>query len=430
MSNVAITICLVLLLAVMNVPIWIALVGGSIPYFLFLQSGMSFQIVAQRMLSTMESSSYLAVPFFICAGSIMNYSGISKRLLDLADGLLGHRHGGLGHVNILLSVLMGGISGSAVADAAMESKVLVPEMLARGYDKDYSAAVTIASSLLTPIIPPGIGMIIFGFVTETSIGRLFCAGYIPGLIGMLLMMLYNEIISRKRGYKGGRGRHASGRELLKLLRDGIWALIMPFGIILGIRFGICTASEAGAICCWYALFCGLFIYKEIGREHIIPIFEESILGASTTMILICGANVFAYFLTFENLTAALVASITAMHLSRTGFLLIVNVLLLIMGMFIEGGAPMIVLGPLLMPIAKSLGIDPVHFGIVFVFNLGIGNMSPPFGLVLYQVSGLLDIDLWTLSKAVLPFIIIMIVTLLITTFCPEVILFIPNLIYG
>lgn len=407
-----------------------ALIGGSIPYFLFLQQGMSFQILAQRMMTAMESSSYLAIPFFITAGAVMNYSGISKRLLDLADGLVGHRPGGLGHINVVLSVLMGGISGSAAADAAMESKVLVPEMLARGYDKDFSAAVTVASSLLTPIIPPGIGMIIFGFVTSTSIGRLFCAGYVPGLIGMLLMMGYVEYVSRKRGYKSIRTKRAGSKELLRLLKEGSWALVMPFGIILGIRFGVCTASEAGAICTWYALFVGVFVYREIKWKHIVPIFEESVLGTSTVMILICGANVFAYFLTFENLTNVLVTSIAALNLNRVTFLLLVNVLLLVIGMFLEGGAPMIVLGPLLMPVARSFGIDPVHFGIIFVFNLGIGNMSPPFGLVLYQVCGLLDIDLATMSKACLPFIIIMIITLLITTFIPEIVLFIPNFIYG
>lgn len=430
MSNITITVCLVLFLAVINVPIWLALIGGSIPYFLFLQDGMSFQIVAQRMLSAMESSSYLAIPFFICAGSIMNYSGISKRLLDLADALVGHLPGGLAHVNILLSVLMGGISGSAAADAAMECKVLVPEMINHGYDKNFSAAVTVASSLLTPIIPPGIGMIILGFVTNTSIGRLFCAGYIPGIIGMALMMLYSGYVAKKRGYGSGRTNRATGKEILRLLRNGIWALIMPFGIILGIRFGVCTASEAGAICCWYALFVGTVLYREIRIKHIVPILEESVLGTSVTMILICAANVFAYFLTFENVTNSLVATITGMELSKVGFLLLVNVLLLLIGMFLEGGAPMIVLGPLLMPVAKAYGIDPVHFAIVFVFNLGIGNMSPPFGLVLYQVCGLLKIDLWSMSKACLPFIIIMIITLMIITFCPGLVLWIPNLIYG
>ncbi len=430
MSNLSISICLILLLAVFNAPIWLALVGGSIPYFLFLQDGMSFTIVAQRMLATMESTSYLAIPFFITAGSIMNYAGISKRLLDLADGLVGHLPGGLAHVNCLLSVLMGGISGSAAADAAMESKVLVPEMIAHGYDKNFSAAVTVASSLLTPIIPPGIGMIILGFVTNTSIGKLFCAGYVPGILGMIMMMIYSGFVAKKKGYGSGRTERAKGKELWKLFADGFWALIMPFGIILGMRFGLCTASEAGALCCWYSLIIGALVYRELKVKDIVPIFEESVIGTSTTMILICGANVFAYLLTFENVTNNLVAFITSMNLSKTAFLLLLNVLLLLIGMFLEGGAPMIVLGPLLMPVAKSLGIDPVHFCIVFVFNLGIGNMSPPFGLVLYQVCGLLDIDLWSMAKACFPFIIIMIIDLMIITFLPDLVLWIPNLVYG
>lgn len=430
MSNVAITVGLVVLLAALNVPIWMALIGGSIPYFFFLDSGVPMQILAQRAVAVMESNSYLAIPFFITAGCIMNISGITKRLLDLADGIVGHRPGGLGHINVLLSALNGGISGSAVADAAVDCKILVPEMLARGYAKDFSAAVTVASALITPIIPPGIGMIIFGFVTNTSIGKLFCAGYIPGIIGVILMMLYVEYVSRKNGYKSSRERRATWKELLILFRNSIWALMAPFGIILGIRFGVCTASEAGAILAWFCLIVGMFIYKEIKVSDLIPVVVESLLSTATVMILICSANVFAYFLTFENIGNDLVNFIMSLNLGKVGFLLLTNVILLLIGMFMEGGAPMIVLGPMLMPIALKYGIDPVHFGIMFVFNLGIGNMSPPFGLVLYQVCSTLDIDIVTMSKAVVPFLVIMVITLMIITFCPGLVMFIPNLIYG
>lgn len=428
--NIFIPVMSILILAMLNVPIWLSIVGGVLPYFLFLEPTLPMQIITQRILAVTESSSYLAIPFFVTAGAIMNYSGISKRLMDLADGLVGHLTGGLGHVNVLLSVLMGGISGSAAADAAMECKILVPEMERRGYAKDFSAAVTVASSLITPIIPPGMGLIVFSFATQISVGRMFAAGYLPGLMCMVLMMIYVYIVSKKNGYKGSREHIASWRELGSLTLKAIWALVIPFGILFGLRGGAFTATEAGAICAVYSLIIGVFVYKEIKLKHVWPIIKESVLGTATVMILICGANALSYFLTYERVPKALADLMISMNLNKISFLLMVNALLLIIGMFMEGGAPQVILGPLLMPIAKSFGIDPVHFGIMFVFNLGIGNMSPPFGVVLYQVAGLLNIKLTTLSKAVLPFILIMIIVLMIVTFCPDIVLWIPNLIYG
>ena len=195
--NIWLPLLCIVALAMFNVPIWLALLGGALPYFLILQPTLPVQIAVQRVVAVTETSSYLAIPFFITAGAIMNYAGISSRLLDLADGLVGHLTGGLGHVNILLSVLMGGVSGSAAADASMEAKILVPEMLKRGYDEEFSAAITIASSLITPIIPPGMGLIVFSFATQISVGRMFAAGYVPGLLCMVFMMIYVYIVSKK-----------------------------------------------------------------------------------------------------------------------------------------------------------------------------------------------------------------------------------------
>jgi len=372
----------------------------------------------------------LAIPFFVTAGVIMNYSGISKRLMDLADAMVGHLAGGLGHCNVLLSVLMGGISGSAAADAAMECKILVPEMMRRGYDEDFSAAVTVASSLITPIIPPGMGLIIFAFTTQTSVGRMLAAGYVPGILCMIFMMMYVSYVSKKRGYKGSREERAPWKEIGKLSIHAIWALIMPFGIIMGLRFGLVTANEAGAICALYALFIGVVVYKEIKWHHVWTMISESVMGTATVMILICSANALAYFLTYERVPHLLFEMMSSANLNRYTFLLIVNVILLFLGMFMDGGAAIVVLGPLLMPLALELGIDPVHFGLMFVFNIGIGNMSPPFGIVLYQVSGLLGVKLTKLIKATLPFLGIMLLVLGLITFIPQVTLIIPNLIYG
>ena len=353
-----------------------------------------------------------------------------ENVLDLADGLVGHLTGGLGHVNILLSVLMGGVSGSAAADASMEAKILVPEMLKRGYDEEFSAAITIASSLITPIIPPGMGLIVFSFATQISVGRMFAAGYVPGLLCMVFMMIYVYIVSKKHGYKGSRDKMASPRELLHLLRQAFWAMLIPFGILLGLRGGMFTATEAGAICAWYSLFIGVVIYKEIKWSHIWTILKESVLGTATVMILICAAGALSYFMTYERVPQALAETMLSMNLTKVSFILMTNVILLIIGMFMEGGPAQIILGPLLMPIAIQLGIDPIQFGIMFVFNLGIGNMSPPFGIVLYQVSGLMGLKFTKVAKACMPFIAIMLLVLAIIAFCPKLILFLPNLLYG
>ena len=428
--NIWLPIVCIVFLAINNIPIWLAILGGSLPYFIFLQPMLPIQIAVQRVIAVTEGTSYLAIPFFITAGAIMNYAGISSRLLDLADGLVGHLTGGLGHVNVLLSVMMGGISGSAAADAAMEAKILVPEMKKRGYDENFCAAVTIASSLITPISPPGMGLIIFAFATQISVGRMFAAGYVPGLLCMILMMGYVYYVSKKNGYKGSREKMAPVKEIVKLLLNSFWALLIPFGILLGLRGGMFTATEAGAICAFYSLVVGIFIYKEIKWKHFWPIIKESVLGTATVMILICGAGALSYFMTYERVPQAFAEFMLSANLNKWTFILLTNIILLVIGMFMEGGPAMVILGPLLMPIAIKLGIDPIQFGIMFVFNLGIGNMSPPFGIVLYQVIGLMGLRFSEVCKAIIPFLIIMLIVLAFIATCPGLILYIPNLLYG
>lgn len=428
--EIAIPVILIVIFFILNVPIWFALVAGVLPYFMFINTDIPVYIMAQRMVATVESSSFLAIPFFITAGSIMNYSGISARLMDLAEGLVGHLTGGLAHVNVLLSTMMGGISGSAAADAAMESKILVPQMIRKGYDKDFSAAITLSSSLITPIIPPGMGLIIYAFVVNVSVGRMFAAGYIPGIMCAVGMMTVVHFISKKRGYLPSREKMAPPRELLRLSLAAVWAILLPFGIILALRFGVFTANEAGAICAVYSLIVGVFIYRETKLRHAWPILLESVLGTSTVMIIISAANCLSYFMTYERIPNKLTELLLSLDLNRYTFFILVNILLLLVGMVMEGGAPLVILGPLLAPIAVKLGIDPIHFGLVMVFNLGIGNMSPPFGIVLFQVSSLLGIKMTNLIRASFPLLCVMLVVLVIITFVPQLVLFVPNLIYG
>ena len=429
--NLAIVVPVICIIVLMfcNVPVWIAMFAGVLPYFMGLNNfGFAAGTAIQRLVATMETTSYLAIPYFVTAGAIMNYSGISKRLLDLADALIGHVTGGLGHVNVLLSVFMGGISGSAAADAAMECKILVPEMVRKGYSKDFSAAVTLASSLITPIIPPGMGLIVYAMLAEVSVGRMFAAGYLPGFLTAALMMIRVYVISKKHGYKGSREKMASLKEIGKLMLDGFWALIIPFGLLMALRSGVFSANEAGAFCAVYALIIGAFVYKELKPEHLWPILKESFLGTATVMMTICGAVAMSYWMNAERIPNMLAQLIVQSGISATGFTLLVVLILLIMGMFMTSG--LTIMTPLLVPIASALNIDLIHFGMVMVFTLGIGNMSPPFGIVLYQVSSLLDMKLERLVKASFPFLVLMVGCAVLYALVPWFSTWLPAVLYG
>ncbi len=427
--SILIPVVIIVVLMLMNAPIWLALFGGMLPYFFFLGDGLPAQILIQRFVATTESSSYLAVPFFITAGAIMNRAGLSEKMLDFADALVGHLRGGLAHVNILLSVLMGGVSGSAAADAAMESKILVPEMERRGYDLEFSAAVTVASSLITPIIPPGMGLIIYSMAAGVSVGRMFAAGYVPGILCMIGFMAYVWYVAKKRNYLPSREKMAAVGEIFKLFRHAIWALLMPLGLLMALRAGLLTASETGAACCLYCLLIGTIVYKRFGVKDIVPTIVESVMGTASVMTIMCAANILAYFLSYESIPRRLTEMIVSAGVGKAGFLLIVNIFIFILGMFVSNGM-IPILATLLAPIAISLGVNPVHFGIIVVFGVTIGNMTPPFGLVLYQVAGLTKCSVTKLAKECLPFIAIMVAVLFILTYSESLALAIPNLIYN
>lgn len=409
-------------------PVAFSLIISVIPYFI-MDPYISLNVIIQRLISSSESISLMAVPFFITAGTIMNYSGISSRLMSLAEALVGHLTGGLGHVNVLLSTLMGGISGSGAADCAMEAKLLVPEMEKRGYDRAFSAAVTAASACITPIIPPGVGLVVFAFVCEVSLGKLFSAGYLPGLMMMAGMMIYIGYISHKRGYKPSRSKRASGKEIWKLTKEASWALFLPFGLIMGLRFGLFTATEGGAMMAVYSLIVGKFVYKELEFRHLPKIILESVLSMASVMLILTAANVFSYYLSWERIPQAMSASLIAISKNKYLFLVFVNILLLILGMFLDGMATMIILAPLLAPVATALGIDLIHFGLVMCLNSAIGAITPPFGTYIFIVRGIVKVKTETLIKELLPFIGVCIAVLLVVTYIPGIVMLIPNLLF-
>ncbi|MGI6180623.1 MAG: TRAP transporter large permease [Agathobaculum sp.] len=419
---------LLFVMFIFNIPVAFCLMMAALSYFVLCPTGLEAFMVVQRMVASSESFPMLAIPFFILAGTIMTYSGISSRLMSFAECLTGHMNGGLGQVNVLLSALMGGVSGSSNADAAMQSKMLVPEMVKRGYSKAFSAAVTAASACITPIIPPGITLILFAFMAEQSVSKMFIAGIVPGILITVALMIVVTIISRRKGYKPVREKRATGREIWHEFVQAIWALFMPFGLIMGLRFGVFTASEAGAVSVVYTLIVGFFIYKELKPNMIGRILKESIQSTCSVMLIIVSAAAFSYYMSWERIPQMVTNALVGLTSSPWVLLLIINIFLLILGMFLEGTASLIILTPLLLPVTTALGIDPIHLGILMVVNITLGGMTPPFGTLIFVVCSTLKLEITEFIKESIPFIIAMLIVLGIITYLPGVVMFLPNLI--
>lgn len=425
----ALPLILMFIFFALGVPVAIALISAVLPYFMFVNQTMPVDLILQRLIGSVQNSSLWAIPYFIMAGTILNYSGVTSRLMNLAEALCGHLPGALAQVNVLLSAFMGGISGSSSSDAASDCKILVPEMVKRGYGKPFSAAVTAASSIITPIIPPGIGLILFAYIANVSVGKMFMAGYIPGIIITIGMMILVHFICKKKGYVPTRKKMASLSELWKITKDSVFALMLPLIIIMAIRLGIVTPTECGALCVFYALFVGIFIHKELKLEHIWPILKESFTGTAVILMVLCSANAFGWYLSYERLPIKITEWLLTLDFTPLGFLMMVNILFLVLGLFMEGSASIVILVPLLIEVAKNLGIDMVHLGLLIVFNAQIGAITPPFGPILFLISPLLDIDLKDLSKACLPFVALLVGCLLLFTFFPALVTFLPSLVF-
>ena len=417
-----------ILLAV-NMPVAFALAGAAVFFFIF-GASMPMQIFVQRFVAATEAFPLLAVPFFILAGIIMNEAGITGRMMRLADVMIGHKIGGLARVNVLLSTLMGGMSGSSNADAAMQSTLLVPEMTKRGYDKAFSAAITAFSSIISAIIPPGIGLILYGFLANVSIGRLFLAGIVPGVLICILLLLAVGAISRREGYPPSREVPASLGERGQAFADALWALAIPVGILSGIRLGFYTPTEAGAAAVVYSLFIGLFIYRELKIAKLPRLFGEAAVATGVIMIIICAAQAFGFYLAWDMLPAQLAKFVMAATENPIALLLIINLMLIVVGMLLEGGAALIILTPLLVPMANALGVDLVHLGIVIVLNLTIAGVTPPIGTLMYTTCSITGVSIADFTRRAVPLFGVMAAALFLVTMVPVISLWLPNLVYG
>lgn len=396
----------------------------------FVTETVPLQIVVQKMVSSTQSFSLLAVPFFVLAGNLMNETGITSRLIKFCNLVTGHMRGGLAQVSVLLSCLMGGISGSATADAAMESRILGPDMEKRGYSRGFTAAILAMGGLITSTIPPSLGLILYGVTGEVSIGRLFLAGIVPGVLMTLILMFAVDRISKKRNYALEHEKFPKFSEVLKGLLDNFWALMFPIILIVGIRFGIFTPSEAGAFAVVYALFVGMLIYRELTFTKLIECLKTTAVDLAVIMFIIICSNAFGYAIVTGQLPQTLARVITSVSNNGYVILLIVMLFVFIVGMFMEATANVLLLTPIFLPIITSYGFDPVHFGVMYMILITMGGMTPPIGVTMYTTCSILDCPVETYTKEAVPFIVAIIVLLVALAVFPDLTLFLPNLVYG
>jgi C4-dicarboxylate transporter DctM subunit len=382
-------------------------------------------IIPQRMIIGADSFALMAVPFFVLAGYIMNRGGITKRIITFANVLVGPFRGGLGLANVAASMLFGGVSGSAVADSTGIGSVIIPAMKDEGYDPEFSAAITAASSICGPIIPPSVPMVIYGITAEVSIGAMFLAGAIPGLmLGFALMgLVYYYAV--KRNYP--RYGTVTLGQFWVAFRSAIWALLMPVIILGGIFSGVFTVAESAAVAVVYAFLVGLLVYREIGLKDLFPLLRDAAIDTAVIMFVIAVAALFSWVLAISRLPQLLTDWIFSLELGAVPVLLVLNIFLLFIGTFMEAISAMIILIPLLMTPTKALGIDPIHLGTIIVFNLMLGLLTPPVGLCLYITGRLANISLEQVSKAAFPFLMVGISVLLIITLWPGLVMFLPRI---
>lgn len=428
MSNVlAVAAVIMLVLLFLKVPVYIAVLGGAMVYFVA-NPAINSTIFAQQAIRGTESLSLMAIPFFVCSGIVMNYTGVTKRIMDFCETLTGRLPGGLAQVNILLSTIMGGLSGSNLADAAMESKIMVPPMVEKGFSLEFSSVVTTVSSMITPLIPPGIAMILYGSIANVSIGKLFVAGLGIGLMLCISLMILTGYISNKRGYTKLTNEKMTGRKFWTALKPAILPLMLPIIIIGGIRIGIFTATEAGAVSIIYAIILGL-VYHELHLRDMGQCLKETVTTTAAIMLIVSAASVFSWTLTNERIPQMLTEWMIVNLSNKYVFLLVVNIFLLIVGMFIEGNASMIILVPLLAPIAKEFGIDEIHFAMIYIFNNAIGAISPPMGTLMFVTCSITKCKTAAFIKEAVPYYILLIVDLVLITWVEPISTWLVNIIY-
>jgi tripartite ATP-independent transporter DctM subunit len=421
--------CAFILFLVIGMPVAFA-IGISGAIFFLLHPELPPTIPIQLTVTQTQNFALLAVPLFIMAGNFMNKSGITEQLLALAAVLTGRLRGGLAQVSVALAGLMGGVSGSCIADAAMQTRMLGDGMLRRGFSKGYAAAVLSWGSIITPIIPPGIGFILYGTVGQVSIGRLFAAGIVPGLLLWAALATTIAITAKGRGYAPELSERPSLGDVAGALRGGVWALLFPVFLLVGLRMGVFTPSEIGAFAVVYAVAIGLVIYRKLERASLAEALEGSLADVGAVMFLIALSGVFSYGIVFERIPEVVSGALLGITDNLYGVMILILLFIMIAGCFIDGSVLIIMLTPIFLPIIRDLDGDPVHFGLVFIIAATIGNFTPPVGAAMYAVCSILRCRIGDYTRESIPFLLAVSVVTLILIFLPQVVLFVPDLIFG
>lgn len=412
-------------LMILGVPIAFVL-GMTTVGFVFLSENINvMESMPSRMFNGLQNFGLVAIPMFIFLGEVMNKGGITKRLIDFSQVILGHLKGGLGYVNVVANMFLASIIGSANAQSAVMSKVMVPAMEKEGYRKDFSAALTSASSVMGPLIPPSMPFIIFGVTASTSIGKLFLAGIAPGILLTIAYGVAIYFIAKKEDLPTS--EKSTVKEVSISFVHVLPALVIPLFIVIGITTGFFTATESGAMAAFVAVLVGMFIYKDLKMKHMYEIIYRTVITTSTVTFLLATSNIFGWVLSFQQIPQLIADVFLSIASNQYMFLILATILLLIVGMFLEGIAALILLVPILLPVAVQFGVDPVHFGVIMVLNLTIGLLTPPVGTVLFIVSSITKVKIGDLVKSMMPFLIIAFIVLLLVTFIPAISLFIPSL---
>lgn len=415
-----------LVLLIIGMPIAFSLGIASLAYLLL--EGISLTVVPQRLYAGIDTFVLLCIPGFVLAGNLMNVGNITENIVRFSNALLGHIRGGLGLANVGGSMIFGGISGTAVADSASIGSVMIPGMARSGYDKPFAAAVTAASSTVGPIIPPSVPMIIAGSLSGVSVGRMFLAGAIPGLLLGLAMMVTVYILAVRRGYP--KGERVPFLQLLREARTAFWALLMTAIILYGIIGGFFTPTEASIVASLYALVVGMYVYKGLTWRKLPGILADTVFTSAALLLMVGLANLFGWILTSEQIPQMIAGAILTISENPLVVILIINLILLFVGAFMETIAALIILFPALLGVATGVGMDPVHFAVMAVLNLMIGLTTPPVGVCLFVVAGIGKLPMLTVARAIVPFLLCNLAVLLLVSYVPQISLWLPTLLLG
>ena len=418
---------LLVVLMLTGMPISIAL-GLTVLSFLFTMTDVPVQAVALKLFTGIEKFEIMAIPFFILAGNFLTHGGVARRMIDFATSMVGHWHGGLALSGVLACALFAAVSGSSPATVVAIGSILLPAMLKQGYPKSFGAGVVTTSGALGILIPPSIVMVMYSVSTNTSVGKLFMAGVIPGLLLAFLLGLTTWILARKKNYP--RLPRASFAERWRAFQRSVWGLLLIVVVIGGIYSGMFTPTEAAAVSAVYAFVIAVFVYKDLNFRQVPKVLLDSAAMSAMLLYIITNAVLFSFLMTSEGIPQAMAGGIMDMGLGMVGFLLVVNLLLLLAGNVMEPSSIVLIMAPILFPVAIALGVDPVHFGIIMVVNMEIGMCHPPVGLNLYVASGITKMGITELTIAVLPWLMTMVGFLLLVTYVPQISLWLPRLVFG